>query len=117
MDDGEVIRQLMDTNEQLRRENELLRARIKELEALLAKYENPHTPPSLRRGRKGRREQNEGGLGKPGQLNTYHKKNGLDRRSPDRCKFLNQSRLIRRNGYEVDYSDPRAGGIRNTRGR
>jgi transposase len=67
MDEGEVIRQLMDSNEQLRREIELLRARIKELEARLAKYENPHTPPSLRRGRKGSREQNEGGLGKPGR--------------------------------------------------
>jgi transposase len=67
MDEREVIRQLMDSNEQLRRENELLRARIKELEALLAKYENPHTPPSLRRGRNRKREQNEGEMGKPGQ--------------------------------------------------
>jgi transposase len=67
MDEREVIRQLMDSNEQLRRENELLRARIKELEALLAKYENPHTPPSIRRGRNRKREQNEGELGKPGQ--------------------------------------------------
>ena len=67
MDEGEGIRQLLDSNEQLRRENELLRARIKELEALLAKYENPHTPPSLRRGRNRKREQNEGEVGKPGQ--------------------------------------------------
>jgi transposase len=67
MDEGETIRQLMELNEQLRHEIELLKARIKELEARLAKYENPHTPPSLRRGGKGRREHNEGELGKPGQ--------------------------------------------------
>jgi len=67
MDEGETIRQLMELNEQQRHEIELLKARIKELEARLAKYENPHTPPSLRRGGKGRQEQNEGGLGKPGQ--------------------------------------------------
>jgi transposase len=57
----------MDSIEQLRQENELLRARIKELESLLARYENPHTPPSLIRGRNRKREQNEGEMGKPGQ--------------------------------------------------
>jgi len=67
MDEGEGIRQLMDLNEQLRQENELLKARIRELEARLAKYENPHTPPSLRRGRNRKREQNERDRGKPGQ--------------------------------------------------
>jgi transposase len=67
MDEGETIRQLMELIEQQRHEIELLKARITELEARLAKYENPHTPPSLRRGGKGRREQNEGELGKPGQ--------------------------------------------------
>jgi transposase len=67
MDEGETIRQLMELIEQQRHEIELLKARIKELEARLAKYENPHTPPSLRRGGKGRREQNIGELGKPGQ--------------------------------------------------
>ena len=67
MDERETIRQLIELNDQLRHENELLKARIKELEARLAKYENPHTPPSLRRGGKGKRDQNEGGLGKPGQ--------------------------------------------------
>jgi prefoldin subunit 5 len=35
MDEGETIRQLMELNEQLRREIELLKARIKELEARL----------------------------------------------------------------------------------
>ena len=45
----------------------MLKARIKELEARLAKYENAHTPPSLRRGRNRKKEQNEGDKGKPGQ--------------------------------------------------
>jgi transposase len=67
MHEEETIRQLLDSIEQLRQENELLKARIKELEARLAKYENPHTPPSLRRGRNHKREQNEGEMGKPGQ--------------------------------------------------
>ncbi len=35
---------------QIKRENELLKARIEELEAQLARYENPHTPPGMRRG-------------------------------------------------------------------
>jgi len=51
MDEGEIIKQLREQNEQLRRENELLKAKIRELEARLARYENAHTPPSLRRGR------------------------------------------------------------------
>jgi BMFP domain-containing protein YqiC len=52
MDKDEIIRQYMEQNEQLKRENELLRARIAELEARLAQYENAHTPPSLKRGRR-----------------------------------------------------------------
>jgi transposase len=67
MDEGETIRRLIELNEQLRQEIELLKARIRELEARLAKYENPHTPPSLRRGRNRKREQKEGEMGKPGQ--------------------------------------------------
>jgi transposase len=67
MSEGETVRQLTEIIAELKQEIELLKARIRELEARLAKYENPHTPPSLRRGGKGRREQNEGGLGKPGQ--------------------------------------------------
>ena len=51
MDESEIIRQLREQNELLRLENEMLKARIRELEARLAKYENAHTPPSLRRGR------------------------------------------------------------------
>ena len=49
MHEEELIKQLQEQNEQLRRENELLKANIIELEARLAKYENAHTPPSLRR--------------------------------------------------------------------
>ena len=50
MQDEEAIAHLQILIEQLRQENELLKERINELEARLAKYENPHTPPSLRRG-------------------------------------------------------------------
>jgi len=70
MDKDEIIRQLMEQNEQLKRENELLRARIAELEARLAQYENAHTPPSLMRGR--RLKKNVSNKGKPGQK-TGHK--------------------------------------------
>jgi transposase len=50
MNEGETIKQLQELIEQLRRENELLKAKISELEARLAQYENAHTPPSLKRG-------------------------------------------------------------------
>ena len=49
----------------MRHENEILKAKIQELEARLAQYENAHTPPSLRRGRKYKKE--NAGKGKPGQ--------------------------------------------------
>jgi transposase len=65
MQEEETIRQLQAQNEQLRRENELLKAKIIELEARLAKYENAHTPPSLRRGRN--RKKDKDNKGKPGQ--------------------------------------------------
>lgn len=48
---------------QLERENELLRARIRQLEAQLAKYENAHTPPSLRRGGTSIKNQKKGHKG------------------------------------------------------
>lgn len=47
MDEGETIKQLRDLVEQLKRENELLKAKVAELESRLARYENAHTPPSL----------------------------------------------------------------------
>ena len=65
MDESEIIRQLREQNELLRLENEMLKARIRELEARLAKYENAHTPPSLRRGRNLKKDKNN--KGKPGQ--------------------------------------------------
>jgi len=65
MHEEETIKQLQEQNEQLRRENELLKAKISELEARLAKYENAHTPPSLRRGRN--RKKDKDNKGKPGQ--------------------------------------------------
>jgi len=65
MDEKEIIEQLRKENELLRRENELLKAKIIELEARLAKYENAHTPPSLRRGRN--RKKDKDNHEKPGQ--------------------------------------------------
>ena len=50
IDERETIKQLHELNDQLRRENKLLRAKISKLEARLAKYENAHSPPSLRGG-------------------------------------------------------------------
>ena len=67
MNEGETIKQLQELNEQLRRENELLRAKVIELEARLAQYENAHTPPSLRRGRNRKKNQDKNDKGKPGQ--------------------------------------------------
>ena len=58
MQEEELIRQLRSENEQLKRDIKLLKDYIKELEARLAKYGNAHTPPSLRRGRNHRRDQN-----------------------------------------------------------
>jgi transposase len=65
MNEGEIIKQLQEQNEQLKCENELLRAKICELEARLAQYENAHSPPSLRRGRN--RKNDKDNKGKPGQ--------------------------------------------------
>ena len=65
MHEEEIIKQLQEENELLRREIELLKAKIIELEARLAKYENPHTPPSLRHGRN--RKKDRDNHEKPGQ--------------------------------------------------
>ena len=65
MNEGETIKQLQELNEQLKLENELLRAKIIELEARLAKYENAHTPPSLRRGRNRKKDQDKDEKGSP----------------------------------------------------
>jgi transposase len=83
MDEGETNKQLHEENGQLKRENELLKAKIRELEARLAKYENAHTPPSLRRGRNRKKDQDKNNKGKPGQK-VGHK--GLTRpyATPDR---------------------------------
>ena len=50
MEKDEIIGQLQAVIAQLERENELLLARIRQLEVQLARYENAHTPPNLRRG-------------------------------------------------------------------
>ncbi len=67
MHEEDIIKQLRDEIERLKRENKLLKDQIAKLEAILAKYENAHTPPSLRRGRKLKRNHDEGDKGKPGQ--------------------------------------------------
>jgi len=67
MNEGETINQPQERIEQLERENELLKAKISELEARLAKYENAHTPPSLRRGRNRKKGGDKDNNGKPGQ--------------------------------------------------
>ncbi len=67
MDKEETKEQLRKENEQLKREIELLTAKIVELESRLAKYENAHTPPSQRRGRNRKKDQDQKNKGKPGQ--------------------------------------------------
>ena len=63
----ETIKQPQDRIEELERENELLKAKISELEARLAQYENAHTPPSLIRGRNRKKDPDKNNKGKPGQ--------------------------------------------------
>ena len=65
MHDEETIRQLQEQNARLKQENELLKAKIRELEVRLARYENAHTPPSLRQG--SNRKKDKENKGKPGQ--------------------------------------------------
>ena len=67
MHEEETIKHLQDENQQLRHEIELLKEYIRELEARLAKYENAHTPPSLRRGSDRKEEKNGSVKGRPGQ--------------------------------------------------
>jgi transposase len=83
MHEEEIIKQLQAENEQLKSEIKLLKQYIRELEARLAKYENAHTPPSLRRGRNRKKEQNEGGNGTPGQK-IGHKGLTRPQAKPDR---------------------------------
>jgi cell division septum initiation protein DivIVA len=67
MDKDAIIKQLQDAIDQLKRENESLKACINELEAKLAMCENAHIPPSLKRNGNRKKDQNEGGRKKPGQ--------------------------------------------------
>jgi transposase len=83
MQEEELIRQLQELIEHLTHENKLLKERIIELEARLAKYENAHTPPSLRRGRNRKKEQNGGDQAKPGQK-IGHKGVTRSQAKPDR---------------------------------
>ena len=83
MHEGETIKQPQDRIEELERENELLKAKISELEARLAQYENAHTPPSLRRGRNRKKDPDKNNKGKPGQ-NIGHKGVTRPYAAPDR---------------------------------
>jgi len=83
MNEGETNRQLRELVEQLKRENDLLKAKVCELEARLAQYENAHTPPSLRRGRNHKKDQKEGINGTPGQK-IGHKGLTRPQAKPDR---------------------------------
>ncbi|MFB3765043.1 MAG: IS66 family transposase [Methanotrichaceae archaeon] len=94
MDKDAIIRQLQESNDLLKRENEFLKGRIEELEtrladleARLAKYENCHTPPSLRRGGNRRNDQNE--KGKLGQKKGHK---GLTRPTAKPDKQVNVTR-------------------------
>ena len=71
MHEEETIKRPQDRIEELERENELLKAKISELEARLAQYENAHTPPSLRRGRNRKKDPDRNNKGKPGQKNGH----------------------------------------------
>ncbi|MCK9564770.1 MAG: IS66 family transposase [Methanothrix sp.] len=71
MDEGEINRQLRELVEQLKHENDLLRAKVIELEARLAQYENAHTPPSLKRGRNRKKDREKDIKGKPGQKSGH----------------------------------------------
>jgi len=83
MHEKEIIKQLQYLIEELRHENELLKNRVKELESRLAKYENAHTPPSLKRGGRRRNNQNKGNKGTPGQKKG-HKGVTRPRAKPDK---------------------------------
>ena len=81
MHEDETIKQPQERIKQLELENELLKARVGEieplkakiceLEARLAQYENAHTPPSLRRGRNRKKDPDKNNKGKPGQKNGH----------------------------------------------
>jgi transposase len=82
MCDERRFKQLEYEKDELKHKNELLERRVVELEARLAVYENPHTPPSQKRGRNRRKEQNEGCNGKPGQK-KWHEGVTRDHPRPD----------------------------------
>jgi transposase len=67
MDEGETNKLYQERIKQLEQENEFLKSKIRELEARLARYENAHTPPSLRRGFNRKKDQEKNIRGTPGQ--------------------------------------------------
>jgi regulator of replication initiation timing len=86
MNESTAFKQLLEQNTQLRLENgllkaklsdyELLKAKISELEARLAQYENAHTPPSLRRGRNRKKDPDKNNKGNVhARLGTHEHEN------------------------------------------
>jgi len=77
MDEEEIIKRLLELVDHLKLEIELLTAKVSEIdplnvkiiefEAKPAQYENAHTPPSLRRGRNRKKDQDKNDKGKPDQ--------------------------------------------------
>jgi hypothetical protein len=91
VDKDAIIKQLTDTIDQFKRETELLKGRIKEPEAKLAMYENAHTPPSLKRDGKRKKDQNKCGEKKMGHKGVTRPPAKPDRHvnvMKDRCPVL-----------------------------
>ncbi len=72
MDKDVISKQLRDAIGQFKRENESLKACIKELVAKLAMYANAHTPPSLKRGGKRKKDPDKGSGKNPGQKKGHN---------------------------------------------
>jgi hypothetical protein len=66
---------------ELKSENNQLKARIRELESMLGRYENPHTPPSMRINRYPKKEPSGNPVGKPEGSSGATRK--LEHRKPD----------------------------------
>ena len=78
---------------QLRAENEVLRVRVRELEALLERFVGPHAPPSTREVRYPRREPTGNPVGKPKGAPGATRK--LEHRKPDETKQIKPEKCRR----------------------
>jgi transposase len=75
-----IIERLQEEKALLKEENEILKTSIEELEARLAKYENAHAPPSLRRGGNSGKGRKQISGKKPGQKKGHK---GITRPQPE----------------------------------